>query len=166
MRLKLLSILLLSSCIAYGEGKNNAEGKGPVYVVITPQGTDTDLEVRSSMRIKVVHMEEGHLTGYRFKDKAFLMTCADQKKADAMIRKLKTWYQLSKVSKLQTSSYINEGFSDVKKGVGREDPTFPIYYETGDNPLDARSYRIEKLDWIANHPMPEDGTLPGQKKPE
>ncbi|HYD22184.1 MAG TPA: hypothetical protein VEB40_11965 [Flavipsychrobacter sp.] len=165
MKLKLLSIALLSSCIAYGQEGDNAEEKKPVYVMLAPAGVDTGLEIRSSMRINVTHLEEGQLVGYRFKDQAFLMSCADEKKADAMLAKLKSRYQAAKLQKLHLDSYINEGFKEVKKGTGREDPSFPVYYETGDNPLDARSYRIEKLDWIANHPMPEDGSLPGTKKP-
>jgi hypothetical protein len=167
MKLKLLSVALLTSCIAYGqEGNNAAEKKEPVYVMLAPAGADTGLEVRSSMRINITHLEEGQFLAYRFADQAFLMRCADDAKADAMMKKLRSRYQTAKLKKLRTDSYINDGFRDVKKGMGRQDPSFPTYYETGDNPLDARSYRIEKLDWIANHPMPEEGTLPGTTTPK
>jgi hypothetical protein len=166
MKLKLLSIALLSSCIAYGQNGGNAPDKKQVYVLLAPAGADTGLEVRSSMRINITHLAEGQFVAYRLRDQAFLMSCANDKSAEAMMKKLRDRYQTAKLQKIKTDSYINEGFTEVKKGIGREDPSFPVYYETGDNPLDARAYRIEKLDWIANHPVPENGTLPGMTKPE
>jgi hypothetical protein len=165
MKLKLLSIALLSSCFAYGQEADNAEEKKPVYVILTPAGADTGLEIRSSMRINITHLPDAQFVGYRFKDQAFLLSCTDDKGVDATMKKLRGMYQTAKITKLETTSYINEGFKEVKKGTGRTDPSFPVYYETGDNPLDARSYRIEKLDWIANHPVPEAGTLPGMAQP-
>jgi hypothetical protein len=165
MKLKLLSIILLSSIAAYGQKGDSAGNKAPVYVMLAPEGKDTDLEVRSSMRIQVAHMDEGQFVGYRFKDKAFLVAFKSEAKADAAVSKLKSNFRYSKVQKLHLDSYVNAGFNEVKNNGGRKDPSFPVYYETGDNPLDARSYRIEKLDWITNHPMEGDAPLPGTTIP-
>jgi hypothetical protein len=166
MTIKLLSFFLLGTSFAYGQAGEHIpkDEPVPVYVMIAPAGADTGLEIRSAMRIKIVHMEEGGLVGYRFKDQALLASCDTEEKADAMAAKLRSWFQEAKVEKLYTKSYVNEGFLYVQRSEGRTDPTFPIYYETGDNPLDARSYRIEKLDWIANHPNAEG--LPGTILPK
>lgn len=168
MKIKLLTAFLLCSTFASAQSSGNkavsASQNFPVYVMLAPAGADTGLEIRSAMRISVVHMEEGALTGYRFKDQAFLMSCRDEKSADAMMSKLRSRYQDAKVEKLHLKSYINEGFLEVKKNAGRADPTFPIEYETGDARLDSRSYRIEKLEWINSHPAPQDGSLPGTIK--
>ncbi len=82
------------------------------------------------------------------------MTCPDEARAKVMLSKLQTRFRNAKVEKLKTESYYNIGFTPVQVGSGRADPTFPKYYETGDNPLDSRSYRIEKLQWLSEHPVP------------
>lgn len=166
MKLKLLGFFLLCSNVLFAQSGSGAAvgaaAKPPVFVMLAPAGSDTGLEIRSSMRINITHIPQCQFIAYRLKDQAFLLSCADDASADAAVKKIKDMYRTAKVQQLKNvTSYINEGFTDVKRGLGRADPTFPIYYETGDNPLDARSYRIEKLDWIANHPMPDDGTLPG-----
>jgi hypothetical protein len=125
----------------------------PVYVMLVPAGADTGLEIRSHMRIDITHIPEGRFMGFRYKDKAFLMACNDDKNADILVSKISALYKDAKVQKLgYMRSYINEGFNDIIKNQGYSDPTFPIYYETEDTWLNGRSYQIEKRKWIAEHP--------------
>lgn len=157
MKLHLLFAFLLLSFTAAAQ----SDGGKSVYVLLAPAGADTGLEVRCAMRIRLVHLEEGELVGYRMKDQAFLLKARSEEAASALQTSLHNSFRDAVVKKLYLSSYINEGFREVKKTITRQDPTFPLHYDTGDNLLDSRSYRIEKLDWIANHPAAEEGDIPG-----
>ncbi len=167
MKLKLPGLLLLLSSAAYAQTSvaTASDEQQPVYVTLTPAGSDTGIDERCRMLIHITHFSEGRFMGYRYKDQAFLIACDDEHNAGILAQKISTLYKDANVQQLgHLRSYINEGFNDVEKRVIDPDPTFPFLYITEDPWLSNLSYEIEKKKWMAEHPDSEWAKANAPKK--